>query len=146
LGFRLYAAARLPAALLRLPVVGDNGDMIEPPKADPPKRKRRWFQFSLRSLMIVVTLLAVACAYVGWQAKIVQERKVMFAQIESAGGYWTWQIPTDPRPTVSWVRQLLGDEPRQFLYLPPTTSAEECRRIGVLFSEATIIELSAKRR
>jgi hypothetical protein len=28
-------------------------------KADPPKRKRRWFQFSLRTLMIGVTLLAV---------------------------------------------------------------------------------------
>ena len=34
------------------------------PKADPPKRQRRWFQFSLRTLMIVVTLLAVVCAYV----------------------------------------------------------------------------------
>ncbi len=32
----------------------------EPPKADQPKRKRRWFQFSLRTLMIVVKLLAVA--------------------------------------------------------------------------------------
>ena len=29
---------------------------IEPIKADPPKRKRRWFQFSLRTLMIGVTL------------------------------------------------------------------------------------------
>ena len=29
----------------------------EPPKAEP-KRKRRWFQFRLRSLMIGVTLLA----------------------------------------------------------------------------------------
>ena len=46
----------------------------EPPKADPPKRKRRWFQFSLRTLMIVVTLLAVPLGYVGWQAKIVRER------------------------------------------------------------------------
>jgi hypothetical protein len=35
----------------------------EPPKADPPKRKGRWFQFSLRSLMIVVTLLALPCSY-----------------------------------------------------------------------------------
>jgi hypothetical protein len=34
----------------------------EPPEADPPKRKRRWFQFSLRTLMIAVTLLAVSCA------------------------------------------------------------------------------------
>ena len=31
----------------------------EPTKAEPPKRKRRWFQFSLRTLLIVVTLLAV---------------------------------------------------------------------------------------
>jgi uncharacterized membrane protein YidH (DUF202 family) len=39
----------------------------EPPIADSPKHKRRWFQFSLRSLLIVVTLLAAAFAYVGWQ-------------------------------------------------------------------------------
>ena len=36
----------------------------EPPKADPPKRKRRWFQFSLRTLMIVVVVLSAGCAYV----------------------------------------------------------------------------------
>jgi hypothetical protein len=34
----------------------------EPPKADPPKRKRRWFQFSLRTLVIGVTIVAVQCA------------------------------------------------------------------------------------
>ena len=28
----------------------------EPPKAEPPKRKRRWFQFRLRTLMIVTLL------------------------------------------------------------------------------------------
>jgi hypothetical protein len=40
-------------ALLRLPAVGDNAAMeAEPPEAEPPKRKRRWFQFSLRTLMI----------------------------------------------------------------------------------------------
>jgi hypothetical protein len=26
----------------------------EPTEADPPKRKRRWFQFSLRTLLLVV--------------------------------------------------------------------------------------------
>jgi hypothetical protein len=26
----------------------------DPPIAEPPKRKRRWFQFSLRTLMIVL--------------------------------------------------------------------------------------------
>jgi hypothetical protein len=29
----------------------------EPPKAKPPKHNRRWFQFSLRTLLIGVTLL-----------------------------------------------------------------------------------------
>ena len=33
---------------------------IESSKADPPKRKRRWFQFSLRTLLIVDTLLGAA--------------------------------------------------------------------------------------
>jgi hypothetical protein len=41
---------------------------------DPPKRNRRRFQFRLRTLMIVVTLLAVPLGYVGWSAKIVRER------------------------------------------------------------------------
>jgi hypothetical protein len=31
----------------------------EPLNAEPPNRKRRWFQFRLRTLLIVVTLLAV---------------------------------------------------------------------------------------
>jgi hypothetical protein len=46
------------AALLPLPAVGDNAAMeAEPFKAEPPKRKRRWFQFSLRSLRVLVTLV-----------------------------------------------------------------------------------------
>ncbi len=40
---------------------GDNAAMqTEPPKAEPPKRKRRRFQYSLRTLLIAVALLAVA--------------------------------------------------------------------------------------
>ena len=46
----------------------------EPHNAEPPKRKRRWFQFRLRTLMIGVTLLAVVCGYIAWQKKIVNER------------------------------------------------------------------------
>jgi hypothetical protein len=47
-------------------------------EAEPSnKAKRRWFQFRLRTLMIVVTLLAVPLGYVGWQVKIVRERKAL---------------------------------------------------------------------
>jgi hypothetical protein len=34
----------------------------EPPKAEAPKRRRRWLQFSLRTLLIVTTIVAVQCA------------------------------------------------------------------------------------
>jgi hypothetical protein len=49
--------------LLRLPAPADNAAMeAEPPKAEPPKRKRRWFQFSLRTLFVVTAVVAVQCA------------------------------------------------------------------------------------
>jgi hypothetical protein len=31
----------------------------EPSKAEPPKRKLRWFQFSLRSLLLVITVISI---------------------------------------------------------------------------------------
>jgi hypothetical protein len=52
--------SRRPAArnrLLPLPAVGDNAAMEDKPK-------RRWYQFSLRTLLIVVTLVCVVAA--GW--------------------------------------------------------------------------------
>jgi hypothetical protein len=52
--------------LLRLPAARNNAAVkAEPPQAEPPKPKRRRFQFRLRTLMIGVTLLAVPCAYAG---------------------------------------------------------------------------------
>jgi hypothetical protein len=41
----------------------DNATMqTDPPKADPSKRKRRWFQFNLWMLFVVTTIVAVQCA------------------------------------------------------------------------------------
>jgi hypothetical protein len=56
--------------LLRLPAVGDNAAM----QTEPPKRKRRWFQFSLRTLMIGVTLLAAVCWVDIDRSRLIRER------------------------------------------------------------------------
>jgi cytoskeletal protein RodZ len=62
--------------LLRLPAVGDNAAMhVEPPNADPPKRKRRCFQFSLRTLLIAVALVALACSLSAGVARFWRERQ-----------------------------------------------------------------------
>src|SRR5262245_31844789 len=46
------------------------------PMTNPPKR--RWHQFSLRTLLIVVTLLAAECAFVTWflrdRQRLIRER------------------------------------------------------------------------
>jgi hypothetical protein len=44
----------------------------EPPKAEPPKRKRRWFQFSLRSLLSCTMVCAVAA---GWLGKRMEQKR-----------------------------------------------------------------------
>ena len=53
----------------RLCAAADNSAMqTEPSKAEPPKRKRRWFQFSLRTLLIAVTMLSIPCAYIAHES------------------------------------------------------------------------------
>jgi hypothetical protein len=58
----------------------------EPPKTEPPKLKRRWFQFSLRTLLIFTLVVAIACAWLG--SKIEKKRKEREAveAILKAGG------------------------------------------------------------
>jgi Tfp pilus assembly major pilin PilA len=74
----------------------------EPPNAEPPKRKRRWFQFSLRTLMIVVAIVAVQCAVClpmlkKWQTQ--QKMRQIAAAIHSWPHklYWTHASP-NPHP------------------------------------------------
>ncbi len=82
-------AARGERALPRPFAAPDNAAMVaEPPIAAAPKPKRRWYQFRLRSLLIVVTLLTVPLGYVGWQAKIVRERKALLQLVVESGGYY----------------------------------------------------------
>jgi hypothetical protein len=60
--------------LVRLPGPADNAAMqTEPPKAEPPKRKRRWFQFSFRTLLILTVPCAVGAA---WVAREMERKRI----------------------------------------------------------------------
>jgi hypothetical protein len=129
----------------------------EPPEADAPKRKRRWFQFSLRTLMIGVTMLAVPLGNVGWQAKIVRQRQAMLDEIKDRGGrFWTVELVrglaqdqirqrliknTDwPDTTIPLVRRWLGDDAIVWIGLPPNEPLwDECH---AAFPEALIQRVS----
>ena len=131
-----------------------------PTPAAQPKSRRRWNHFNLRTLLIVVALLAVPFAYVAHEGKIVQERKAMLAEIESAGGgffssrrttpgFWN-RFPNWPAeaiaaigspdqrdsPSTGVIRVFLGDELVLVIWLPTTVSPAEEARIKKCIPEA----------
>ncbi len=125
----------------------------KPPNVEPPKRKRRWFQFHLRTLLIVVTLLAAPLGYVGWQAKIVRERHDLLKRLVGMGGLSinaeqaerlsgsglaAQEIAHRPATQVPWIRRLLGDETIAFLVLPSRLNGPDVEEIIDAFPEAAV--------
>ena len=75
------------------------------------------FQFRLRTLFVVVTLVALACAYVGRQSQIVRERKAWLA-VRQRWAYFS-EAGRPPPTTINernaaadppLIRQWLGDD------------------------------------
>jgi hypothetical protein len=140
------ARGRIFAVLPRLPEVGDNAAMqTEPPNAAPPKRKRRWYQFTLRSLMIVVTATAAACAWVAHEGRVVQERRALRQWIEEGGGACANNDLAARIPPVSKinepsiVRRWLGDQTVATVFLPRKFADQDLQRIKTCFRGATLI-------
>jgi hypothetical protein len=108
----------------------------EPRKADSPKLKRPWFQFSLRSLMIFTMVVAVACGWVGWQAKIVRDRK---SELNRAVNMRLIGIDSDDRAKeIPWMRRLFGDVSVNSISMPPDTTIDELDRLRALFPESRV--------
>jgi hypothetical protein len=155
----LHARARAAidptrSTLLRPPAVRDNAAMqTERTQANPPKRKRRWLQFSLRSLLIGVALLAIPCGYVGWQAKIVRERK---AYLQASMHLWDVELflghggvsnyvvfaKGDEAQAPSLIRIWLGDEAQDCVWVESARSTGEKQSAAALFPEALVLEWS----
>jgi hypothetical protein len=108
----------------------------EPSKAEPPKRKRRRFQFRLRTLMIGVTLLAVACSYVGWQAKIVRERKALLENQHFCVACQLFEVAR--RGCIPWMRWRLGDVDCYAIIGDEQVTDAELDRYRIAFPEADV--------
>jgi hypothetical protein len=96
--------------------------MTEPIKSDPPKRKRRWFQFSLRTLLISVLIVAIPCAWLGHKFDEKRKERRAVETIRKLGGavYYDYQMANDFEPPENqhfnaepygpgWLRKILGD-------------------------------------
>jgi len=83
---------------------------------DTPKSKRRWYQFSLRSLFVLTTFVAIACSWYASEMHKAAKRRAAIEEIERIGGVVYYYDPADPnslgRPPAwfSWMRKLHGDK------------------------------------
>ena len=80
------------------------------------KPKRRWFQYSLRTLFIITTLVAIACSWYVCEMQKAAKRRAAIAEIEKQGGYVYYYDASNPRTMgepprwFSLLRRLHGDE------------------------------------
>ena len=72
---------------------------------DPtPKSRRRWFRFSLRSMFVVVTVLAVIAAFVAYNLNWIRQRHEMtFAGRITSPGYFVVGSDEGNAPGMLWV-------------------------------------------
>src|SRR5688572_12050313 len=73
------------------------------------KPKRRWYQFSLQTLLVVVTLLCIGPGgYVAYEQRKARKQKAAVKAIEKLGGYVEYDRTVPVRSPI--MRQALGDE------------------------------------
>lgn len=70
--------------------------------ATATRPKRRWLQYGLRSLCILVTIAAVAC---GWTKKRLRDRRDAVIAVERAGGTIGYAVAGP-----AWLRKIVDDE------------------------------------
>jgi len=118
----------------------------------------RWFQWSLRTLFVAMTVL---CLWLGWNVNQVQQRRALLLWLNENGG-WSRAF-NDPageppdvcliyqeneghytddwagvliEPPISQFRAWLGDKPVATIALPPDSGDDAVLRAQGLFPEA----------
>ncbi len=69
------------------------------------KPKRRWFQYSLRTLLVFVTVCALACSWLAVKMRQAERQREAAKAIEKLGGQVFWDSKASRRP--AWLRKLV---------------------------------------
>ncbi len=88
-------------------------------KTTKPTPKRRWFRFSLRTLLIVVLLLSLPLGWFALKMREAEKQRKAVEAIEKAGGTVWYDYQEDESgmlmaelepPAPTWLRELVGED------------------------------------
>lgn len=83
------------------------------------KPKRRWYQFSLRTLLIFVTLAGCGFGWLGLKAREARKQHAAVTVVDRTGGHVVYDYEVDAQgnylsrpvpPGPAWLHALLGDD------------------------------------
>ena len=122
-----------------------NPPTMEPEKMTEARPRRRWYQFTLRTLLIVMTLASVGLSWFAVKLQQARRQRAAVEAIEKAGGWveYDYELRTRPPsdadpPGPAWLRNLLGIDffaTVVEIRLPTTVTGAEAERIQQLLDE-----------
>ena len=103
----------------------------------PPRRwfPRSWLRFSLRSMLIAVTIFAV---WLGWELSYIRERQAWIRENTSVVIIYAVRFPSDPTwrgAHIPWWRRWMGDEAVVDFIFPEQWKHEKIDQALHLFPE-----------
>ncbi len=118
----------------------------------PTPPRRRWFQFGIGTMLVVVALFAV---WLGWESRIFHARQEMLRQIEIEGGHTSDGRNTgsahlkregDGSTAIPYIRALMGDRFVNLVWFPVIELTPRQWEIVAHFPESRIIGNPPRRR
>ena len=90
---------------------------LSTPQLDTPRPRRRWFRYSLRTLLLMIVAISVALGWFTARMKAAKRQQAAVATIVSLSGVVVFDDQPDdltaaptPSPVPGWLRNLLGDD------------------------------------
>jgi len=84
-----------------------------------PKHRLRWYQYSLRSLLVLTVLVAIGGSWFAWKKQQVERQRAAVRAIKELGGasLYDWELDditlgkqgAGPPPGPVWLRSWIGD-------------------------------------
>ena len=74
--------------------------------------QHRWFRYSLRTLLILVTVASAGFGWLGFKVRQKQRERTSVVELKKLGAFirYRHEVQASPSPGPEWLLKLLGDD------------------------------------